>query len=274
MTPPALALALLPAVLSGGTSADELAPAKGGSRIACAIGPFLQVGLTVRDGKGKDWVITARPDGKPCNTVVKIDGKVYLLGSRIGEVVTRAEPLGKAVPGYRSVWRLDKVSFTQTVELVASAGGTPDTAVVRYLVENRDDRPHQVGLRVMVDTKLGATDGHPFRIPGKPLITKQADLRGADVPEVLEAPEREQDPPFTAFFTLRPGGGLRPPDRLLITHWPGGWFYRWELPRKDFGTDGAVGLYWEPEDVPAGGARSLGYAFGAGPVRLGSPRGD
>jgi hypothetical protein len=40
---------------------------------------------------------------------------------------------------------------------------------------------------------------------------------------------------------------------------------------KDIGIDAAAVLYWEPEEVSAGGSRLLGFALGSGPVRLGDP---
>ena len=58
---------------------------------------------------------------------------------------------------------------TQHVELVYGEQSQKlDTCLVWYKVENYGTAEHKVGVRVMLDTYIGANDGVPFVIPGQP----------------------------------------------------------------------------------------------------------
>ena len=55
--------------------------------------------------------------------------------------------------------------------------------------------PHKVGLRVMLDTFIGANDGVPFTIPGKPgFVDTKADFGEKQIPDYIEAVENPDDP--------------------------------------------------------------------------------
>src|SRR5262249_54395257 len=74
-----------------------------------------------------------------------------------------------------------------------------------------------------------------------------------------------KDPGVIAHLNLRPGGSAEPADRLLLCAWPGNTVL-WEVPVRPIKkqNDSAAVLYWEPREVPAGGKREVGFAYGLG----------
>src|SRR5205807_474956 len=53
-----------------------------------------------------------------------------------------------------------RIRVIQSVEIaVGEQTRLYDTAIVRYQIWNRDKTPHTVGLRIMLDSYIGATDG-------------------------------------------------------------------------------------------------------------------
>ena len=84
-----------------------------------------------------------------------------------------------------SVWDSGGVRAVQSVELVVGEQTRLyDTALVKYRIENRDDKPHAVGLRFLLDTCIGANTGTPFYVP--PTDTKPEHV--TDTMEILAAP--------------------------------------------------------------------------------------
>src|SRR5205823_1843637 len=95
----------------------------------------------------------------------------------------RKETLKPPRSGLESTWHLprEKIYVTQHVEIVPSEQSQVlDTCLVYYTVEYRGDAvsaPRKVGVRIMLDTFIGANDGVPFVIPGQPgLLTKFQDF--------------------------------------------------------------------------------------------------
>jgi serine/threonine protein kinase len=241
-------------------------------------GPEMQLDFKAVDAEGTFQNITYGRGTS--NTVLQLDGRAVEFGSTtLGSwdpKLTAAESGRDSHLRKRrkSTWVLDTVQVTQTVELVPNPKGDYDTALVTYRVVNTDGQPHRLGLRCMVDTMMGANDGHPFIVPGKVprVIRTRADFLGAMVPTYVTAAEQSdlKELGLTAQFTLKPGGGLEAADRFSITTWPG-LLRAWDLPVLDIGKDAAVVIYWNAKAVPAGGERRLGYAYGLGVVSADGP---
>src|SRR5690606_20981189 len=92
------------------------------------------------------------------------------------------DPTGASTRGTRWTWAAGNLMVTQILDVVPSSQPVEvapgqfrrltDTVRVRYVIENRDPRPHPVGLRIQVDTLIGENDGVPFTVPGLPgLVT-------------------------------------------------------------------------------------------------------
>jgi hypothetical protein len=231
---------------------------------------------------GKAKRLTFDPKGRSNNTCYRLDGKEFLLGYQGGQ--WQAPDGGKAAKSARqgrsSVWLHKDVplAIVQDVEIVrGSQSGQPDTCLVRYVLENRDTVAHQVGLRFLLDTFVGARDGVPFAVPGlAQLCDTSCDRQGADVPDFLQALEKDdlKSPGTVAHLTLQLGLRLEAPARVTLGAWPDDKFMGqakanltgWDVPLLSLKepADSAVTLYWLEKELPPKGRRELGFAYGLG----------
>jgi hypothetical protein len=243
--------------------------------------------------------------GRSNNTCLKVDGREYLFGGPGGQWVTREEPVGAGPQGVRSVWRLDgsQIEVTQTVEIVVGElSRRYDTCLVSYRIENKDRRPHTVGIRFLLDTYIGENDGVPFTIPNDPaLCDTMKEFVGRDqVPDYIQALEKPDlsNPGTVAHLQFRVSSRLESPTRVQLAHWPHHDLVKfdprcrdakdgntlWEVPLVSMSLlhdkgelegggkppkDSAVTMYWDPEPLDAGMAREVGFTYGLGNVSSG-----
>ncbi len=220
--------------------------------------------------------------GRTNNTCYRVDGHDFLLGREGGHWET-APTVGHGPPGGRAVWlhQAAPLAITQHVEIIAGPGSGPhDTCLVTYILENRDKKPHRVGLRCLLDTFVGAHDGVPFAVPGQaaPCATTEV-LEGPAVPDFVQALEKDDwaKPGAIARLSLRLGSKLEPPGRVTLGAWPDadakgsdprarGNLTRWDVPVRSLADagDSAVTLYWPDQELVPGGHRPLGFALGLG----------
>ncbi|MBV9123471.1 MAG: zinc ribbon domain-containing protein [Planctomycetes bacterium] len=252
-------------------------------------------------------------EGLTNNTCVRLDGHEWIFGesplkTEKGDVVwesaghwqDREASLGQTREGEervgkKSVWFYDqeKVAITQTVEIVPGAQSQRlDTCLVRYLIENQDSQPHQVGLRFLLDTFIGANDGVPFTIPGASQLcdTMKEFSRSEDVPDFLQALEKGDltNPGTIAHVQLRLGKLLETPSRVTLGAWPNARLRTldprcqeghtmWDvpvLPIKSLSPgDSCVTIYWNEKPLPAGAKREVGFTYGLGNVAGGEGHG-
>jgi hypothetical protein len=199
------------------------------------------------------------------------------LRSRQGRELAKVELVGDR-KGFLSVWKYrEGIRVYQTVELVVGEQTQLlDTVLIHYTIENRSEGSHTVGLRVMLDTFIGANDGVPFTIPGqKDLLTTMEDFAEKDIPDYIQALERgdPDDPGTVAHMGLkgfRLGGvTLDPIEKLRICRWPGS-EARWEWEPKAIDDnsgggqekDSCVTLYWMPRPLQAGERRDMAFTYG------------
>jgi hypothetical protein len=254
--------------------------------------------------------------GATNNTCLRVDGKEFLFGE-IKPGQTRwqkdrqSEPLGKdgdrERDGRRSVWEIEvtkgeRIVVTQTAEIVASAplAGEKtrrlDTCLVHYEIKNEGQHEHQVGIRFLLDTYIGSTDGVPFTIPGRRGLcdTKEAlDLPGS-VPDFIQVLEKDLDNPGTvARVQFRVGPQFEAPSRVYLGGYPDdtwrilgkvaaadGPTTRWEVPHlsmqghefkvgpmtRILDPDSCVVMYWDEEPLAPGATRKVAFAYGLGSV--------
>ena len=118
-----------------------------------------------------------------------------------------------------------KLRVTQRVEIVAGESTYRlDTCQVRYTLENLDDRPHNAGIRFLLDTFIGANDGVPFTIPGHAgLCATQMEFDTANpLPDFIQAQEYDDlaNPGTVAHLQFRLGGAIEAPSRVILGGWP------------------------------------------------------
>jgi hypothetical protein len=171
---------------------------------------------------------------------------------------------------------------------------------VVYKLENRDTRPHNIGIRFMLDTFIGDNDGVPFLIPGrKELCNTSAEFNNAsDIPDFIQARESDNlSSPGTICQLGLKLGDLEPPSRVTLGSWPNPQLntifrdikqpYRqektlWDVPvqsmqvLKERGdkADSCVVIYWADKPLGAGQSRSMGFTYGLGTVAGGEGGGQ
>lgn len=180
-----------------------------------------------------------------------------------------------------AIWQLGPIQVTQRLYFVrSSTTGLFDTARIHYEVENIDDTPHTVGVRIMLDTELGENDGAPFRVGDRAIETDTVYTRET-LPDFWQAFDSLTNPRVIGQGTLR-GEGLTVPDRVYFTNWgavaEGVWDFDFQ-PGRDFSRlgapwvlDSAIALMWDPQPLMPGEIREYVTDYGLGGVSI--VRGD
>jgi hypothetical protein len=163
-------------------------------------------------------------------TMFHIDGQVIFPGNPPGQMLIQNKPLpktksGKERTGFVSAYKIHNMIITQVVEVVptkAKAGKKRqlDAAMVRYYVDNKDDKSHTVGIRIFMDVFIVDNDGALFAAPNQPnKILNGVELKGKQVPDYLQFLQRPdlKNPGFVAHMTYNFGKAFAMPDRVVLT---------------------------------------------------------
>jgi hypothetical protein len=241
----------------------------------------------------KNKRLTLGEDGWSNNTCIRLDGHENLFGQEPGEWARDPETRRslkviewkvKNRHRWTSTWNYsqEKVLVRQTVEIVPNMQThVLDTCLVHYRIDNHDTVSHKVGLRVMIDTFIGANDGVPFVIPGQPGLLETKKVFGQkEIPDYIEALERPNltDPGTIAHMGLKLAPDIKiqrdDPEldalvRLVVCRWPDNKDKRWKwdyeamnaVPEKK---DSCVVLYWDEELMEPGANRSMAFTYGLG----------
>jgi hypothetical protein len=216
-------------------------------------------------------------------TTVMIDGSASVFGGPTERRAGKSAPAGVmsqapqvAGDSIICVSRFGDIEVKQELGLVRSpTTKVKDTARIAYQITNRSSAPHKVGLRLVLDTMLGANDGAPLRT-GDRAIDHATSLTGAELPDYWQAFDSLSQPAVIAQGTLR-APGLTPPDRLEMVDWGTLADAPWDFPfpaGADFTRQGeaeqdtAVALYWEPASLAPGETRTYATLYGVGGVSL------
>ncbi len=187
---------------------------------------------------------------------------------------------GKPRAGIQSSCVHSNVHITQMLEVIPSKAATGvakrplDNMLIRYIIENKDTKPHKVGTRVRIDTMCGNNDGALFAAPTRPgEILNGTELVGKTLPEyvrILEVPNLA-NPGFNGHFTLKLPGNRIGPDRFICTsHGIGD--NGWETPVIAANGDTDCVIFWSPREIKAGEKIEMAYAYGQGIASL--PEGE
>ncbi|MFB3880294.1 MAG: hypothetical protein ACE149_03475 [Armatimonadota bacterium] len=216
-------------------------------------------------------------------TTVIVDGVPYLFGGpserRAGHgaaatgVATKPHVSGDSV---ETTARAGEIGIAQTLSFARSpTTRVKDTALITYQVTNHGAEPAAVGLRIVLDTMLGANDGAPLRAGGR-AISSATQLTGKELPDYWQAFDSLAEPAVISQGTLR-APGLTPPDRLEMVDWgtlaDSPWEFSFptgaDFTRKgEESQDTAVALYWNPAPLAPGKSRIYATMYGVGGVSL------
>ena len=231
------------------------------------------------------------------NTIVRIDGYEYIYGVEIPGVryVREQGKVMKEVPipgkdkdrAWQTVWETEfgRIRITQSVEIVlGEQTRLYDTALVKYHIWNRDKEAHTVGLRLMLDTCLGANQGPSFQVPasgGKAarLVDKMEVIDAKDVPDFVQT---VGDDPKDAKATVAVVGlklkDFEPLDKVVMCRWPQNSEARWgsgknagdfayeAIDKNPKAKDSCILLYWSTSKMEPDAKRELAFSYGLGRI--------
>jgi hypothetical protein len=167
-------------------------------------------------------------------------------------------------------WAWDRpyaMRITQTLGLRQNPfSGRMDMVEFAYQLHNLGPTPLQMGLRALLDIKIGGTDGAPYFVPGVGAVIHERSFEGAAVPPywlAFESPIYDQR-------ELRSVGLLKDealdrPDRFVIARWRQLQGEIWNVAidsTKVVTGDSAVALYWDPVEVAPGQMITRRSAYG------------
>ena len=152
-----------------------------------------------------------------------------------------------------------------------------DSALIEYEITNKTKLTATVGIRLMVDTKLGSNDGAPFRI-GSRAVTGEILVPKSELLPYWQTFDSLTSPTVIAQGTLdSPEDGLTPPDRLILANWgtlaDNPWEPDYQEGRSFVRTgeeekDTALAMYWEPVTLRPGQSKRIRTVYGLGGLTL------
>ncbi len=267
-------------------------------RIAVQFSERQEFGLSIlrlRDPNNpeKPKRLTRNERGNTNSTRLRIDDAYRTFGAEVGGARwvrdRKGRPQREIQVGERkwlSVMEFEpeRVRVTQTVEIVVGEQTRLyDTALVKYTIENRDTKPHTVGLRSLVDTFIGGNDGVPFYVPPTEkapahLLETMEVFSQAQVPDFIRALESSN--PADQNATVAEMGlklkGLEPLEKMVICRWPdvepAGWEWPFQAMNEPPGKekDSCVVLYWARQKMATGEQRTTGFTYGLGRIADGT----
>jgi len=298
-----------PQIESKGEAPPKIEPLDYINRIHVQFSDSQRYGLVcpkLKDPRNNDKpkLLTRDERGITNNTCVRIEGYEYLFGHEIPGVryVKEKGKIMKEVPipgkdkdrAWQSVWESEfgRIRVTQSVEIVVGEQTRLyDTALIRYHIWNRDKTPHTVGLRVMLDTFIGANDGVPFYIP--PVVADGREMKAAHLVDKMEVFAQKDIPDFAQALedgtqlagennTLAVVGlkikGAEPIEKMVICRWPqnsearwggtgqpGDWQYE-PMDKNPNAKDSCVVLYWQQANMKPDEHRDLAFTYGLGRI--------
>jgi len=189
----------------------------------------------------------------------------------VDEVVTDPAPQSSAPGRVDTVWDFItstyRVQVTQTLQIQQNPfSGRPDVIGARYTATNLDQMTLSVGIRALLDVKLGNNDGSPYFIPGIGTWTSERSFAGAEVPDYWLAFESKvYDPIELRSVGILRGRDVTPPDRFVLAWWKYVQKEKWDFevdPTRPITDDSAVALYWDPVPLAPGASRTVATQYG------------
>lgn len=232
-------------------------------------------------------LIYKRPNQSPWTsyTTLRVNGIDYAFGGPATERAGRAALYGEHLVGPRVVddrlietaYQIGPLEVWQTLTIIrSSTTGLLDTVRIEYSVINTSDSPVDVGLRMMIDTMLGANDGAPFRVGELAITTDTAFEAEEQIPEFWQAFDSLTDPKLTAQGNFK-GPDLTTPDRVYLSNWgamaDGPWDFDFQPGRDftrlgEFALDSAMALYWDPRPLMPNEERHYVTHYGLGGISI------
>ncbi len=227
-------------------------------------------------------------------TTVRIDDTDYVFGSptkrragraaKYGEIITAPAVADGAIS---TTCRFGDINVTQQLTIMRGHSSRMMDAVgISYRITNNGTGQHKVGLRMLLDTKLGSNDGAPMRA-GENELKSPTMLSGKEIPDYWQAFDDLQKTTVVSQGFFR-ADALTTPDTVIFADWgtmaddswmpklnPAQGFHRkWEGDETDPAggqeldeLDSSAALFWNPDTLTAGKTVSYTTEYGLGYVK-------
>ncbi len=211
-------------------------------------------------------LLYGHPSPSTSYTTIRVDGNDAAFGDYNG-VITQAPTNGTT--SSVSSWRYRDISVAQTLSFVTNPyTSRPDVVRISYRLTNTNTTgSHLVGVRIMLDTKLGDNDYAPFRIPGVGEVTYEREYTKAahTTPQYWQAFDSLTSPTVTSQGTLI-GNAATEPSKTQFTNWGRVYNTMWNYnitPASGNG-DSAVSLIWNEVTLAHGQSVEYVTYYGIG----------
>mgnify|MGYP000952653427 FL=1 len=237
-----------------------------------------------RSGDENKPLVYGMADPWTSYTTIRVDGDDFVFGGRTQTSAGRRGPFGKMVMEpqiaegnmVRTVYQIGPIEAEQMLSFTrSSTTGLKDTARIAYKLTNVDTAPHQIGMRLMLDTMLGANDGAPYRVKERSVTTDTL-FRKSDMPDFWQAFDSLADPQVMSQGTLK-GPGVTTPDRVYFSNWgvlaESIWNFDFEIDRiflrkGEFELDSAIAMFWDPLLIQPGESVTWVTYYGLGGITI------
>ena len=200
-------------------------------------------------------------------TTLKVDGVDLIYGNTPDGQFIQSPANSEDNSKNESVWKTGDISVKQVLQAgLNPATGQPDAMEIRYIITNTGTSPHDVGMRIMLDTMVDGNDSAPFKVPsdnGVESINYEKDYVGNEVPAFWQVFNDFDNPDISAQYTMS-GRNVSKPDRFTIASWGGINNTKWDYqinPGSRTG-DSAVGMWWNPQTLAPGEQKVITTYYG------------
>ena len=232
-------------------------------------------------------LVYGRPAPWTSYSTIYLDGKPIIFGGKnnknekrsgikldFSDEVTQRKEEKRLV----SIAKIGNLDVEQSLQFIINPSTkVKDLVLISYHLINRDQKAHEVGVRLMLDTKLGNNDGAPFRMSNQ-TVDSEIMMGGKDLVEYWQSFDSLSSPNVIAqgYFSMD-SIGLTPPDRVYLANWgtlfdhPFDFLYTKDRSFQRLGEDEmdtAMALYWSPRRIEPGESLLIQSAYGLGGVSL------
>lgn len=154
-------------------------------------------------------------------------------------------------------------TVTMTMRLLEN-----DNYILALAYKNNSNEAKDVGFRLLLDTWAGNTDGVPFLTPAGPGKDSQLHTKEFKFTPAYSALWETIDAEGDGYVYLRntlTGPGLVAPDQVAFASWGSAYGSEWDYKVSSENSilgDSATLLWWQPQRIAAGSARSVATRFG------------
>lgn len=231
-------------------------------------------------------------------TSVRIDGEDYIYGNDYGFLGLEGHYTTEPYVDYDtnsiiSEWSIKDIVITQRLTLMTNTKlSSIGNVYASYEIVNKSTISKSVGIRMLLDTKIGSVDSPSLTVPGDGFIYKEKEYVGDEIPSLWYAYEKYITPQIIAMGSVS-GDGLSKPDKLQFAAWGDVSQTKWDYqidPNKyiievtvdgkpydgesglypdnavvDYAVkDSCAVMYWEPDELVAGETTTIDTAYGVG----------